>query len=60
MTISREKFLVDQLDQMSRDEKNLAIMRIQMSPDQRLFMPPALFRTVTDDEKKLMIAELKK
>ncbi len=60
MTISREKFLVDQLDQMSRDEKDLAIQRLELPLDTRLAMPPALFRTITDDERKLMIAELKK
>jgi hypothetical protein len=60
MTITREKFLVDQLDQMSRDEKDVAIQRLQMSVDTRLVMPPPLFRTITDDERQLMIEELKK
>ncbi len=60
LTISREKFLVDQLDQMSRAEKDVAIDRLNKSPDSRLFMPPALFRTITEDEKQLMIQELQK
>jgi hypothetical protein len=59
-TISRERFLVDQLDSMSRMEKDIAIMRLGMDPSTRLFMPPALFHTVTDDDKVAMIAELRK
>ena len=58
--ISRDKFLVDRLDQMSRDEKNLAIDRLLLPDTQALFMPPRLFRTMTDQERDLMIAELKK
>jgi hypothetical protein len=60
LTISREKFLVDQLDTMSRAEKDLAIQRLQMDVTTRLAMPPALFRTITDDERQLMITELQK
>jgi hypothetical protein len=60
LTISREKFLVDQLDMMPRDEKDLAIKRLQTPLDSRLAMPPALFRTITDDERQRMIDELKK
>ena len=61
LTISREKFLVDQLDQMSRAEKDLAIERLSPAlAESRLLMPPVLFRTITDDERKLMIAALKK
>jgi hypothetical protein len=60
MTITREKFLVDKLDTMTRDEKDLAIKRLETPPDTRLVMPPPLFRTITDDERQLMIDELKK
>lgn len=60
MTISRENFLVDQLDQMSRAEKDLAIERLKLPDDTRLAMPPVLFRTITDEERQLMIEELKK
>ena len=60
LTISREKFLVDQLDTMDRAEKDVAIQRLQMAVDTRLAMPPALFRTITDDERQQMIDELKK
>jgi hypothetical protein len=60
MTVSRELFLVDQLDQMSRQEKDLAITRIGLSTTTRLRMPPPLYRTMTDDERQLMIDELQK
>src|SRR5262249_31164968 len=59
-SISRERFLVDRLDSMSRMEKDVAIMRLDLDPSTRLFMPPALFHTVTDAEKAAMIAELRK
>jgi len=59
-TITRDQFLVDQLDQMSRDEKDVAIQRIQTATDTRLTMPPPLFRLPTDHDRELMIAELKK
>jgi hypothetical protein len=58
MTLSREKFLVDQLDQMSRAEKDVAIKRLGLDPSTRLRMPPPLFRTLTDDERELMVLEL--
>jgi hypothetical protein len=59
-TISREKFLVDQLDSMSREEKDVAIKRLDPNDYSRLRMPPLLFRTVTDEERQLMIDELRK
>jgi hypothetical protein len=58
--VTRDHFLVDQLAQMSRAEKDLAIQRIKLGMDTRLIMPPPLFRTVTDDEKNAMITELQK
>jgi hypothetical protein len=60
MTISREKFLVDQLDQMSRGEKDLAIKRLGLDPSTRLRMPPPLFRTLTDYEREQMVLELER
>ena len=60
LTITREKFLTDQLDTMTRDEKDVAIQRLQTPVDSRLSMPPALFRTITDAERQLMIDELMK
>ncbi len=59
-TISRERFLVDKLDQMSRAEKDLAIERITTPVDTRLTMPPPLMRTLTPRERALMIDELRK
>jgi hypothetical protein len=59
-TISRDRFLVDQLDQMSRAEKDLAIQRIQMATDTRLAMPPPLFRLPSDADRAAMIRELQK
>ena len=59
-TISRENFLVDRLDEMSRAEKDLAIQRINTPTDTRLTMPPPLFRTLGDRERTLMIEELSK
>jgi len=59
-TITRDRFLVDQLDQMSRDEKDLAIDRIKTSTDTRLTMPPPLFRLPTDADRAAMIDELRR
>lgn len=59
-TISRENFLVDRLEEMSRAEKDLAIERINTPVDTRLTMPPPLFRTLGDRERQLMIEELQK
>jgi hypothetical protein len=59
-TLSREKFLVDELDGMPRSEKEVAIDRLRLPDDTRLAMPPVLFRTITDDERALMIAELRR
>jgi hypothetical protein len=58
--VTRDRFLVDTLDQMSRAEKDEAIKRIQTSLDTRLTMPPTLFRTVTQAERNAMIQELQK
>jgi hypothetical protein len=60
MTVTREHFLVDQLDQMSRAEKDKAIQRLQLPTATRLRMPPPLFRTITDDERQAMVTELQK
>jgi len=59
-TISRDLFLIDQLDHMSRAEKDIAIERIQTPIDSRLTMPPPLFRSLTQQDRDLMIAELRK
>jgi hypothetical protein len=59
-TITRDLFLVDQLGQMSRAEKDVAIERLKLPLDTRLTMPPPLFRTLTMQERALMIDELRK
>ncbi|MDB4964698.1 MAG: hypothetical protein JWN44_387 [Myxococcales bacterium] len=59
-TISRENFLVDKLDEMTRQEKDLAIERMLLPDNDRLAMPPVLFRTISDAERQQMISELKK
>ena len=56
--ISRDRFLVDQ--PMSREEKDLAIERIQTSIDTRLTMPPPLFRLPSATDRAAMIADLQK
>src|SRR5256885_6976157 len=60
MSLSRERFRMDDFDRMSRKERDLAIQRLQLSAETRFRMPPPLFRTITDDERNLMIDELKK
>jgi hypothetical protein len=60
MTVTRERFVVDQLDQLSRGEKDTAIDRLQLPASTRLRMPPPLFRTITDGERQAMITELQK
>ena len=62
-TISRDKFLVDQLATMSPAEKQVAIERLDPTRtplSSRLTMPPTLFRTITDDERQAMIDALSK
>ena len=46
-TLTRSRFDVEKLDQMSRDEKDLAIRRLAMPVETRLRMPPSLFRSLT-------------
>lgn len=59
-TISRDLFLVDKLDEMSREEKDVAIERLLLPVDTRLTMPPPLFRTISPAERNLLIGLLKK
>ncbi len=58
--LSRQNFLVDQLDQMSRSEKDLAITRINTPTNTRLTMPPPLFRLPSAADRAAMIAVLQK
>ena len=57
-TLSRDQFLVDKLDQMTRAEKDLAIARLKLSTETRLAMPPPLFRLPNESDRALMIAAL--
>jgi hypothetical protein len=59
-TVTRDRFLVDKLDQMSAAEKQLAVQRLQLPASTRLRMPPMLFRTITDEERQAMIEELQR
>jgi hypothetical protein len=59
-SISRDRFLVDRLDMMSREEKELAVARLTTVKTSRLTMPPPLFHSVTDPERLKMIDELRR
>jgi len=59
-TLSRARFNVEQLGQMSRAEKDMAIMRLQLPVDDRHAMPPARFHELSDTERQLVIDELTK
>jgi hypothetical protein len=59
-TISRARFDVARLDQMSREEKDLAIARLGLEPTSRLRMPPPLFRALSSDEIARVTVELEK
>jgi hypothetical protein len=60
MTVTRERFLVDLLDTMTRDEKDIAIERLGLPATDHLRMPPLLFRTITEAERQSMIDELRR
>jgi hypothetical protein len=57
---SRARFNVEQLDQMSRAEKDLAIARLQLRDDDRHLMPPRRFRELDAAERQRAIDELMK
>ncbi len=59
-TVSRDLFRTDELAKMTREERDLAIMRLNVQQTSRLTMPPPLFHTITDAERTQMIDELKK
>ena len=56
-SVSRANFNVD-LTSMDREEKNRAIARVQLPPDNPAVMPPALFRSLTDDGRARLIEHL--
>jgi hypothetical protein len=53
-TITRAKFDVSRLAQMSREEKDLAIFRIQLGATNKLKMPPDRFGTLSPAEIQLV------
>ena len=57
---TREKFRVDDLASMSREEKDIAIRRLQLPRDVFRKMPPPRFRELSSAEAALVIEELKK
>jgi hypothetical protein len=59
-TLSRARFNVEQLGQLSRAEKDLAIARLQLPAADRHAMPPARFHELSDAERQLAIDELRK
>jgi hypothetical protein len=59
-SLSRARFNVEQLAQMPRGEKDLAIVRLQLPPDDRHAMPPARFHELSAAERQLAIDELMK
>jgi hypothetical protein len=59
-TQSRARFNVEQLDQMSRAERDVAIARLQLPDNDRHLMPPRRFRELGAAERQLVIDELMK
>jgi hypothetical protein len=59
-TETREKFRVDELAAMTREEKDLAIKRLNLPDDVFRKMPPPRFRVLSAAEIQLVTDELKK
>jgi len=59
-TQSRARFNVEQLAQLSRAEKDLAIARLSLPADDRHMMPPVRFHELSAAERQLAIDELMK
>lgn len=59
-SLSRARFNVEQLAQLPRSEKDLAILRLQLPAGDRHLMPPARFHELSAAERQLAIAELMK
>lgn len=55
--LSRARFRAD-LDGMSREEKDLAIARLQLPPDNPLAMPPARLRVLSEEARERAIRVL--
>jgi len=59
-TLTRARFNVMALDAMSREERDTAIGRLQLADSDPAKMPPPRFRSLSDAERALVIAELSK
>lgn len=59
-SLSRAAFDVMRLDEMSREEKDRAIDRLQRPAEDRLRMPPHLFRDLSVEEIDACIEELRR
>jgi len=57
-SISRARFNVETFDQLSREEKDAAIARLQLDPADRHAMPPQRFHQLSDAERDLVIHTL--
>jgi len=57
-TITRSRFNIETLAQMSRAEKDEAIKRLQLPDTDRHKMPPVRFHVLSDAERDLVIQEL--
>ncbi len=58
-TLSRSRFDVD-LSRLDHEEKQLAIARVSLPPDDPAVMPPALFRSLSDEGRSRLIDLLKR
>jgi hypothetical protein len=59
-TLTRAKFDVVKLSEMSREEKDKAIERVRLPPTHPLHMPPDRFRTLSAEEVARVVDELGK
>lgn len=59
-TLSRARFDVEKLDQMSREVRDEAIRRLRLPDEDRKKMPPTRFHALSDAERDLVIEELSK
>jgi hypothetical protein len=57
-SLSRARFDVERLEQMTRSEKDAAIRRLDLPIENRQRMPPAMFRWLSPDEIARVKAEL--
>ncbi|MGE0173362.1 MAG: hypothetical protein AB7T49_11265 [Oligoflexales bacterium] len=58
--ITRAKFNVEQLEAMSRQEKDLAIERLQLPDEHLQKMPPRRFKSLTPEDIAKAVEELRK